>query len=205
MYSMWAHCTPQCTDTVFGSKVRIGCLAGINTQFLLSSAKGYLNLAQTIRVQEQSYCIQFGTFLGLFRQGDRIIKAILCLFRIVPGIWVSQFHPWDIWSEMCTVTLNTPTGCDVTDCQHCHKTAGWKKYEVSNWGGTLIIISCTRILLSLVMRQVLWPITDWTKLILQLNLKRGLGGKVSEREEGMSRREKVGWEESSVVEGQGWD
>lgn len=84
MCCMWLYSVPQYTAQAdFNASLRqwsqylkhclwlpgYDCLlAGIIAQFLLCSAKVHLNLAQTIRVQEQSYCSQFGTFLGLFNR-----------------------------------------------------------------------------------------------------------------------------------------
>lgn len=142
-------------------------LAGIKRQFLLFSSKGYLNLAQTIGLQEQSYCIQFGTFLGLFHQGDRIIKAILCLSVLFQAHEFLGFTP-ETFDQKCAQWLTTPPRAVMLQTVSAlSQNNRLENYEVSNWGHRLIIISFTHIRSSLVMRQALRPQTGW----MQLNLK----------------------------------
>lgn len=68
------------------------------------------------------------------------------------------------------------------------KNSRLKNDDVGDRGDTLIV-SWTHILLWPLMWQVLWSKTDWIKLILQLNFKKGLGKKVRESDDGVSGRD----------------
>lgn len=65
-----------------------------------------------------------------FRQGDRIIRTILWLLRYFQA-WVSAFHPWDIWSEMGTVTPHTPASRNITHCVSIVANSSLKNEQVS--------------------------------------------------------------------------
>lgn len=151
--SVWAHCTPRCAErsqrgphkgdsgiSAVSLTPRLGLFcwlsAGIwRTTPPLPRLKGLSQpCSKRSRVQEQSYCSQFGTFLGPFLQGDSIIKAILCLSRSFAVHKSLTFTP-ETFDQKCAQWLWTgpsaPRGLWCYRlCQHCHKIAGLKMRRV---------------------------------------------------------------------------